>query len=114
MKLLTVDEARARMLAEIAPNRTEAVALKASMGRVLAEDVAASRDQPPFAASAMDGWGLRASDTPGLLRIVGESAAGHGYEGEVGSGEAVRIFTGAAVPGGCDTVVIQEDAEREG
>jgi molybdopterin molybdotransferase len=114
MKLLSVDDARARMLAEISVLPAEAVPLAASIGRVLAEDVAAVRDQPPFAASAMDGWAVRGADTPGTLRIVGESAAGHGYEGRVGAGEAVRIFTGAAMPQGCDAIVIQEDAERDG
>jgi molybdopterin molybdotransferase len=114
MKLLAVDDARARMLAEIAPLRAEAVPLSEAIGRVLAEDVAAVRDQPPFAASAMDGWAVRAADTPGALKIVGESAAGRGYEGVVGAGEAVRIFTGAALPDGCDAMVIQEDAERVG
>lgn len=114
MKLLAVDDARARMLAEISALAAEAAAIQSSIGRVLAEDVTAVRDQPPFAASAMDGWAVRSSDTPGTLRIVGESAAGHGYEGAVGPGEAVRIFTGAAVPAGCDAIVIQEDAAREG
>ncbi len=114
MKLLAVDDARAAMLAEIAARPVETVALAQSIGRVLAEDVAAVRDQPPFAASAMDGWAVRSADTPGALRIVGESAAGHGYEGQVGAGEAVRIFTGAAVPAGCDAIVIQEDAARDG
>ena len=114
MKLLSVDDARARMLAEVSALEAEAVAIEASIGRVLAEDVAAVRDQPPFAASAMDGWAVRSGDTPGTLRIVGESAAGHGYEGAVKAGEAVRIFTGAAVPAGCDAIVIQEDATRDG
>ena len=114
MKLLSVDDARARMLAEVATLPAETVALAQSIGRVLAEDVTAVRDQPPFAASAMDGWAVRGADTPGSLRIVGESAAGHGFEGVVGAGEAVRIFTGAAVPQGCDAIVIQEDATREG
>lgn len=114
MKLLAVDDARARMLAEISALAAEAVAIQASIGRVLAEDVTAVREQPPFAASAMDGWAVRSSDTPGTLRIVGESAAGHGYAGAVRPGEAVRIFTGAAVPAGCDAIVIQEDAAREG
>ncbi len=114
MKLLAVDDARARMLAEIAPLAAETVPLAQAIGRVLAEDVAAVRDQPPFPVSAMDGWAVRSADAPGALKIVGESAAGHGYEGAVGPGEAVRIFTGAAVPDGCDAVVIQEDAEREG
>ena len=114
MKLLAVDDARARMLAEIAPLAPERILLAQSIGRVLAEDVAAVRDQPPFAASAMDGWAVRADDTPGALKMVGESAAGHGYQGKVGPGEAVRIFTGAAVPDGCDAMVIQEEARRDG
>ncbi len=114
MKLLAVDDARARMLAEIAPLAPERILLAQAIGRVLAEDVAAVRDQPPFAASAMDGWAVRADDTPGALKMVGESAAGHGYQGKVGPGEAVRIFTGAAVPDGCDAMVIQEEARRDG
>jgi molybdopterin molybdotransferase len=114
VKLLAVDAARARMLAEIVVLSAETVPLGHLIGRVLAEDVSAVRDQPPFAASAMDGWAVRSGDSPGSLKIVGESAAGHGYEGQVGAGEAVRIFTGAAVPGGCDAIVIQEDAERDG
>ena len=114
MRLLTVEDARQRMLAEIQARPSHNVALAQAVGRVLAEDVTASRDQPPFAASAMDGWAVRASDGPGVLTIVGESAAGRGFEGLVRAGEAVRIFTGAAVPQGCDAIVIQEDAERDG
>jgi molybdopterin molybdotransferase len=114
VKLLAVDDARARMLAEIAALPAETVPLALSIGRLLAEEVTAVRDQPPFAASAMDGWAVRAADCPGTLRIVGESAAGRGLEGAVGAGEAVRIFTGAAVPQACDAIVIQEDAERDG
>lgn len=114
MKLLSVDDARARMLAEIAALPTETVRLADSIGRVLAEEVRAGRDQPPFSASAMDGWAVRAADCPGRLKIVGESAAGHGYEGALSAGEAVRIFTGAAIPKGADAIVIQEDATREG
>ena len=110
MKLLSVEEARARMIAATPQAPHDTVEIMQAVGRVLAADVSATRDQPPFRASAMDGWALRAADTPGTLRIVGESAAGHGHAGEVGAGEAVRIFTGAAVPAGCDTVVIQEDA----
>ena len=114
MKLLAVDDARARMLGEIAALPAETVPLSQALGRVLSHNVAAMRDQPPFNASAMDGWAVRSADAPGALRIVGESAAGHGFERAVGAGEAVRIFTGAAVPDGCDAIVIQEDAEREG
>jgi len=114
MKLLPVEDARARMLAEIASLPAETVAIGAVAGRVLAEDISAVRDQPPFRASAMDGWAVRLADTPGALTIIGESAAGHGYAAPLGRGQAVRIFTGAAVPDGCDAVVIQEDAERAG
>ncbi len=114
MKLLPVTDARARMLAEASVLPAETVSIAQSIGWVLAEDVTASRDQPPFAASAMDGWAVRSADAPGVLRIVGESAAGHGFAGTVQAGEAVRIFTGAAVPSGCDAVVIQEDATRNG
>jgi molybdopterin molybdotransferase len=114
VKLLPVEDARARMLAEVAALPAETISLKAAIGRVLAEDVAAIRDQPPFTASAMDGWALRSGDSPGALLIVGESAAGHGYDGLLEAGQAVRIFTGAAVPARADTIVIQEDATRDG
>jgi molybdopterin molybdotransferase len=114
MKLLAVDEARARMLARISPLPAETAPLTQAIGRVLAEDITAGRDQPPFRASAMDGWALRSADAPGRLAIVGESAAGQGYAGVLGAGQAVRIFTGAALPQGADTVVIQEDAGRDG
>ncbi|MDP3659900.1 gephyrin-like molybdotransferase Glp [Phenylobacterium sp.] len=114
MKLMTVEAARAAMLAEIPRLPSEDVALDESIGRVLAQDVAAIRDQPPFDASAMDGWAVRSGDGAGERTIIGESAAGHGFEGELGAGQAVRIFTGAALPAGADAVVIQEDAERRG
>jgi len=114
MKLMTVDNARAAMLGEIKPLATEVLPLGAAIGRVLAEPVAALRDQPPFANSAMDGWAVRSADTPGVLSITGESAAGHGFEGEMAAGQTVRIFTGAALPNGADAVVIQEDAVRDG
>lgn len=114
MKLLPVEEARARMLAETAPLATEEVALAEAIGRVLAQDVEAARDQPPFQASAMDGYAVRADDTPGSLRVIGESAAGAGFDGDIGPGEAVRIFTGAALPPSADAIVIQEDVERQG
>jgi molybdopterin molybdotransferase len=110
MRLLSVDEARSRMLAAAVRMEAEAAPLDAALGRVLARDVLATRDQPPFAASAMDGWAVRAADGPGRLRIIGESAAGHGFTGTLAPGEAVRIFTGAPVPAGTDAVVIQEDA----
>jgi molybdopterin molybdotransferase len=114
MKLLSVVEARTRMLAAVAPVAMEAAALDEALGRVLAAPVVAGRDQPPFAASAMDGWAVRAADTPGILEIVGESAAGAGFGGEMTPGQVVRIFTGAPLPAGADAVVMQEDARREG
>jgi molybdopterin molybdotransferase len=114
MKLMSVEAARARMLAHAAPLGAEETPLASCLGRVLAVDIRSVRDQPPFAASAMDGWAVIAADTPGALKIVGESAAGHGHAGKLKPGEAVRVFTGAAIPGGADAVIIQEAAEREG
>jgi molybdopterin molybdotransferase len=102
------------MLARAAPPPIEETPLAEALGRVLAADIVSSRDQPPFAASAMDGWALRAADTPGRLKIVGESAAGRAFRHPLSAGEAVRIFTGAPVPAGADAVVIQEDARQEG
>ena len=114
MKLLAVEDARARMLSAAAPLGVETVALEAAVGRVLAAEVTARRNQPPFDASAMDGWAVRAADTPGGLSIIGESAAGHAFAATLQPGQAVRIFTGAPVPAGADAVVIQEDAARDG
>jgi len=114
VKLLAVEDARTRMLARTGSLSVETVPLARALGRVLAADIVATRDQPPFAASAMDGWALRAADTPGRLAIVGESAAGRAFAGQVGPGEAVRIFTGAPLPAGADAMVIQEEAVRDG
>ena len=114
MSVPSVDEARARMLAWVEALPVEVVPLAEALGRTLAEDIHALRDQPPYAGSAMDGWAMRSADTPGALRIVGESAAGAPFAGGIGAGEAVRIFTGAALPPGADAVVIQENAERRG
>jgi molybdopterin molybdotransferase len=112
---MTPEEARAAMLAAFAAKAEfESVALDAALGRTLAQDVVAARDQPPFANSAMDGYALRAGDAPGALRIVGESAAGRGFKGALRAGEAVRIFTGAPMPEGADSVLIQEEAQRDG
>ena len=118
MKNLPVDEARARILAAARLLGVETVALdRTAVGRVLAEAVLSPRDQPPFDVSAMDGYALRFADVAGgrpKLRVAGESAAGRGYAGSLKAGEAARIFTGAAIPDGADTVVIQEDVERDG
>lgn len=109
-----VAEARATILSAFQPLAVEEVALDRALGRILADPVAAARDQPPFHASAMDGYALRAADTPGTLTLIGESAAGRGFTGSVTPGRAVRISTGAPVPDGADTVVIQEDVTRDG
>ncbi|WP_082584862.1 gephyrin-like molybdotransferase Glp [Caulobacter sp. Root655] len=116
LKNLTVAEARARMLADAAPLGVEEVELAKSVGRVLAAPVVADRDQPPFDASAMDGWAIRRADlTPGArFKVAGESAAGRAHARPVEAGQAVRIFTGAPVPPGADLVVIQENAARDG
>jgi molybdopterin molybdotransferase len=116
MSLLPVDEAKSRLLARAtAVTRTEAVPLDRCDGRVLAADLKARLTQPPFHASAMDGYALRHEDLaePGaILTVVGTSAAGHSFDGAIGEGETVRIFTGAPVPEGADSVLLQEDAER--
>nr|WP_310524642.1 gephyrin-like molybdotransferase Glp [Polymorphobacter sp.] len=112
--LLDVDMARARLLEGIMALPSETVGLALARGRVLAADVASTLTQPPFAASAMDGYAVRWGDIPGPWRVVGESAAGRGWAGKVGPGEAARIFTGAPVPAGADTVVVQEEIDRDG
>jgi molybdopterin molybdotransferase len=113
--MLTVAEALARVLEAASPVETEEVALADAFGRTLAEPVAAGRTQPPFANSAMDGYALRAADAAGArLRVIGESAAGRAFEGVLAAGEAVRIFTGAPLPQGADSIALQEDASREG
>ena len=116
LKNLAVQEARARMLADAAPLGAETVAIGQALGRVLARPVDATRDQPPFAASAMDGWAIRRADltTDASFQVAGESAAGKAYPGRVGAGQTVRIFTCAPVPAGADLVVIQEEAQRDG
>lgn len=115
MDAIPVAEALARILSSVAkPVGSEVSEIGRAAGRTLATDLAAHRDQPPFSASAMDGYAVRAADLvvlPRALRVVGTSAAGRGFPGKVHEGEAVRIFTGAPVPEGADTVVIQEDAD---
>ncbi len=112
MRELPVEEARARMLAGIGAPQVETVVLEDAIGRVLAEPVVATRAQPPFDASAMDGWAVCGRGE--RFEIVGESAAGHGYGQALAPGQAVRIFTGAPVPKGASRVVLQEAAERQG
>ncbi|WP_171124871.1 MULTISPECIES: gephyrin-like molybdotransferase Glp [unclassified Ruegeria] len=112
--MITVEDARALLFDLVEQQPIETVPLAQAAGRVLAQDIAATRDQPPFAASSMDGYAVKSSEVEphAMFKIVGESAAGRRYEGQVGAGQAVRIFTGAPVPEGADFVVIQEDTER--
>ncbi|HYZ41409.1 MAG TPA: gephyrin-like molybdotransferase Glp [Stellaceae bacterium] len=115
--MISVEEALSRLLAPLEKLPPEQISIEQAVGRVLAEDVAARRTQPPFAVSAMDGYAVRADDVgtvPVELRIVAEVPAGAGFGGHVGPGEAARIFTGAPLPAGTDTIVIQEDTERDG
>lgn len=114
--MISVEEALARVLALAQPLPAETVALRRAAGRVLRADAVARRDQPPFAGSAMDGYAIREADhRPGAqLLVIGEAAAGHGFSGMVGAGEAVRISTGAPVPEGAERVVLQEDVMRDG
>jgi molybdopterin molybdotransferase len=113
-RVISLDEARAILLEGVSPRASEFVDLAECGGRVLAQDIVATRDQPPQAVSAMDGYAIRASDAaPGaVLRLIGEAPAGTPFDGVVGPGEAVRIATGGVVPGGADRVIIQEDVER--
>ncbi len=115
MSLLPVSTALSRLLERAAPiEDKEQVSLHEADGRVLAEDIAAKLTQPPFHASAMDGYAVKGADVATVgadLRVIGESAAGHGFPGTVEAGEAVRIFTGAPLPEGADTVILQEDVE---
>jgi molybdopterin molybdotransferase len=95
----------------------ESVTLHQLRGRTLAEGLKAQRTQPPLAVSAMDGYAIRAGDVaqlPARLKLIGESAAGHGFHGSLQVGECVRIFTGAPVPDGADAILIQENAKADG
>lgn len=109
--MISVEEARARILAGLAPAGVEIVALAAAYGRVLAVPVRARVAHPPANVSAMDGYAVRAADAAvgAQLRVVGEAPAGHPFVGAVGPGEAVRLFTGSFVPVGADTILIQEN-----
>ena len=111
--LISVADAHRIVVSSLKPVRTETLYLAATLGRVLAEDAVARVSHPPADVSAMDGYALRIADVPTAptgLRVVGESAAGRPWDGQMQVGETVRIFTGAYVPEGADTVVIQENA----
>ena len=114
--LLAVDEARERIIGGLAPMTSESLPLSDTMGRVLASDVSARLSLPPAAVSAMDGYAVRGGDCSAVgttLRRIGESAAGRPWDGSVEAGTAVRIFTGAVVPQGADTIILQEDVSAE-
>jgi len=114
--MISVAEALKITCGLVSPLDTEYVPLTEAVGRVLSQNVKAARDQPPFDSSAMDGYAVvqGAVRPGGMLRVIGESAAGRAYPGDVGKGEAVRIFTGAPVPSGTGRIIIQEDVQRDG
>jgi molybdopterin molybdotransferase len=113
--VISVGEARARIVAAFKPVESETVPVAEADGRALASDVRARISQPPYPVSAMDGYAVRAQDAqiPTTLRVVGTSPAGKPYQGKLGKGEAIRIFTGGVLPDGADAIVIQEDTEAD-
>ena len=113
--MISVTEARTRILKALSPVGTETISLTQAYGRVLAHSVYARLTTPPADVSAMDGYALRSADAlPGaILKIVGEAPAGHPFSGHVGPGEAVRLFTGSVVPNGADSVLIQENTTAQ-
>lgn len=115
MSLLPVEAAIAAILARVPAPQAELVPLTEAAGRVLLAPVVATHDQPPFDASAMDGYAMRAADVVAghRLAIIGTSQAGEGFAGTVETGQAIRIFTGAPLPAGTDTVIMQEEARAE-
>lgn len=113
--MISVDEALARCFALTRALPTETVPLRAAVGRVMPEPAVARLTQPPFPASAMDGYALQGDPAPGdRFTVIGEAGAGHAFAGTIGPGQAIRIFTGAPVPEGATRVVIQEDVVAEG
>ena len=113
-EMISVEEARSRIAGAFEKLSSEVVALPDANGRILAQDIAARRTQPPVAVSAMDGYAVPSADVasaPVGLTVVGEAPAGGAFDGKVGAGEAVRIFTGGPVPEGADAIVIQEDTD---
>ena len=112
--LRPVADAQARLFAMVSPVPGEDVPIGRAAGRWTRTPILARRTQPAADLSAMDGYAIRFADRPGPWRVVGESAAGRPFEGHVGPGEATRIFTGAAMPAGTDSVLVQEEARRDG
>ncbi|MCB2015551.1 MAG: molybdopterin molybdotransferase MoeA [Sphingobium sp.] len=114
MSLLPVAEAQSRLLDMASALHDESVPIAQAAGRWTSRPVIAARTQPALDLSAMDGYAIRFADMPGPWQVIGESAAGGAYESTVEPGQAVRIYTGAAVPQGADTVIVQEDVARDG
>jgi molybdopterin molybdotransferase len=114
--MISVDEARGRILAGLAPTAAEVVPLAAAWGRVAAAPIPARLTQPPQDVSAMDGYALKAADgrLGAVLDVVGSAPAGHPWDGTLAAGQALRLFTGSFVPAGADTILLQEDATRTG
>jgi molybdopterin molybdotransferase len=114
--MISVDEARGRILDAVRPTPAEVVALADAWNRVTAIGVTARLTQPPADVSAMDGYALRATDgvLEASLRVIGAAPAGHPFDGAVGAGETVRLFTGSVVPDGANAILLQEDATRDG
>lgn len=114
--MITVAQAQSHLFDLVHPLPAENIALVKAAGRVLATNVSATRDQPPFAASSMDGYALKSAEVEhhAMFKVIGEAAAGHAFDGHVGPGQTVRIFTGAPVPAGADFIVIQEDTNQTG
>jgi molybdopterin molybdotransferase len=112
--LISVVEAQTRLFALGTPVAVEQVPLAQAIGRWAAEEVTALRTQPAVNLSAMDGYAIRFADLPGPFRPIGESAAGRAFAGTLGAGETTRIFTGAPLPQGADSVLVQEEAEAKG
>ena len=114
--MISVAEARRKIKENMPLMAPEQVPLTLALGRVLAENVSARRTQPPNAVSAMDGYAVRSQDVfvlPTKLDVIGHVPAGQAFDGIVGKKQAVRIFTGATVPNGADTIVIQENTKRQ-
>lgn len=111
---IPLEEAQARLLALAEPLPIERVDVESAIGRYLSEPLPARRTQPSADLSAMDGYAVTAGDLTGPWRIIGESAAGHPFMGAFGRGEAVRISTGAILPGCAAAVILQEDVARDG
>lgn len=113
--MISVEEALRQCLSLATPLLSEVIPLQQAHGRWMGTPAFATRDQPPFAASAMDGYAVQGDPAPGdSFAVVGEAGAGHAFAGQVGPSQAVRIFTGAPVPQGASRVIIQEDVIREG